>query len=56
MEQQNGTENKETEKIPAAPVGRKTAVVIGGSSGIGRETALKLCAKGWRVFNISRTA
>ena len=56
MEQQNGTENKETEKIPAAPVGRKTAVVVGGSSGIGRETALKLCAKGWRVFNISRTA
>lgn len=34
---------------------RRTAVVVGGSSGIGRETALKLLSKGYRVFNISRT-
>lgn len=35
---------------------RHTAVVVGGSSGIGRETALKLAAKGFQVFNVSRTA
>ncbi len=35
--------------------GRRTAIVVGGSSGIGRETALRLLAKGFRVFNISRT-
>ena len=52
---------KQTEKInqegaaPAAPPARKTAVIVGGSSGIGRETALKLCARGYRVFNLSRT-
>lgn len=40
-----------SEKVTA----RKTAAIIGGSSGIGKETALKLGAKGWRVFNISRT-
>lgn len=34
---------------------RRTAVIVGGSSGIGRETALKLLSKGYRVFNISRT-
>ncbi len=34
---------------------RRIAVVVGGSSGIGRETALKLLSKGYRVFNISRT-
>ncbi len=34
---------------------RRTAVVVGASSGIGRETALKLLSKGYRVFNISRT-
>ena len=34
---------------------RQTAVVVGGSSGIGRETALRLIAKGYRVYNISRT-
>ncbi len=34
---------------------RRTAVVVGGSSGIGRETALKLLSKGYRVFNVSRT-
>ncbi len=52
---------KQTEKInqegaaPAAPPARKTAVIVGGSSGIGRETALKLCARGYRVFKLSRT-
>ena len=34
---------------------RRTAVVVGGSSGIGRETALRLAARGYRVYNISRT-
>ncbi len=34
---------------------RRTAVIVGGSSGIGRETALKLLSKGYRVFNVSRT-
>ena len=33
----------------------RAAIVVGGSSGIGRETALKLSARGYRVFNISRT-
>ncbi len=37
------------------PVSRKTAVIVGASSGIGRETALKLNARGYRVYNISRT-
>lgn len=35
---------------------RKTAIVIGGSSGIGRETALRLAARGAEVFSIARTA
>jgi short-subunit dehydrogenase len=43
----------EREKDPVQP--RRTAVVIGGSSGIGKETALKLSSRGYRVFNISRT-
>lgn len=34
---------------------RKTAVIVGASSGIGRETALRLLSRGYRVFNISRT-
>ena len=34
---------------------RRVAAVVGGSSGIGRETALRLTARGYRVFNISRT-
>lgn len=32
-----------------------TAIVVGGSSGIGFETCAKLTALGWKVFNISRT-
>lgn len=56
MEQENKTqqtaENVQEKPMPAR---RKTAVVVGGSSGIGRETALKLGARGWRVFNVSRT-
>ncbi len=34
---------------------KKIAVVVGASSGIGRETALKLHAKSYNVYNISRT-
>lgn len=33
----------------------RAAIVVGGSSGIGRETALKLSARGYKVFNVSRT-
>ena len=35
--------------------GKKTAVVVGGSSGIGYETCLRLVNRGWNVVNISRT-
>ncbi len=35
--------------------GSRTAVVVGGSSGIGKETALRLAALGYRVTNVSRT-
>lgn len=34
---------------------RRCAVVVGGSSGIGCETVLRLTEDGWNVFNISRT-
>lgn len=44
-------EKSETERTTL----RRTAVIIGASSGIGKETAKKLASKGWRVFNISRT-
>lgn len=34
---------------------RPSAVVIGGSSGIGYETCVRLVNRGWKVTNISRT-
>ncbi len=34
---------------------KKTAVVVGGSSGIGYETCVLLADRGWNVVNISRT-
>ena len=34
---------------------KKTAIVVGGSSGIGCETCSKLINRGWNVINISRT-
>lgn len=34
---------------------KPTAVVVGGSSGIGFETCLRLANRGWSVFNVSRT-
>lgn len=46
-------EKRKSEEKTASP--RRVAIVVGGSSGIGRETALKLSARGFRVFNISRT-
>ena len=33
----------------------RTAIVVGGSSGIGCETVFRLTEGGWQVFNISRT-
>lgn len=33
----------------------RTAIVLGGSSGIGCETVFRLTEGGWNVFNISRT-
>ncbi len=37
--------------IPKPPV----ALVVGGSSGIGQEVAIRLCCEGYRVYNLSRT-
>ena len=34
---------------------KRTAIVVGGSSGIGCETCAKLISRGWNVINISRT-
>ena len=34
---------------------KRTAIVVGGSSGIGCETCSKLISRGWNVINISRT-
>ena len=36
-------------------ISKKTAVIIGGSSGIGYETCLRLVNRGWNVVNVSRT-
>ena len=33
----------------------RTAIVVGGSSGIGYETCARLVSRGWNVTNISRT-
>lgn len=56
MEQEKQTERlTENVQEKTALLRRQTAVIVGGSSGIGKETALKLGAKGWRVFNVSRT-
>ncbi len=51
MEENIKTEEASRQRTPL----KKNAIVVGGSSGIGRETALKLSAKGYRVYNISRT-
>lgn len=34
---------------------KKTAIIVGGSSGIGYESCLRLVNRGWNVVNISRT-
>ena len=34
---------------------KKTAIVVGGSSGIGFETCSRLASRGYNVINISRT-
>lgn len=36
-------------------INKKTAVIVGGSSGIGYETCLKLVKRGYNVVNVSRT-
>lgn len=46
----NGTENKSKTKTV-----RPSAIVVGGSSGIGYETCVRLVNRGWTVTNISRT-
>lgn len=56
MKQQTEQREREQQEVTLAQPARRTAVIVGASSGIGRETALKLCAKGYRVFNLSRTA
>ena len=53
-EKEQKTENLE---LPATKTAQKnTAIVVGGSSGIGCETCLRLVNHGWNVVNISRTA
>jgi len=50
------TEHEKVKKEEkAVPPPRKVALIVGGSSGIGKETAMRLCAKGYRVYNLSRT-
>ncbi len=53
MEQTKEREEKEerTERIE----GHRLAIVVGASSGIGRETALRLLSRGYQVVNLSRT-
>ncbi len=46
-------EVKTVERQAGLPA-QKIAVVVGGSSGIGRESVLKLYGRGYRVFNLSR--
>ena len=59
-EKKTKTAKRETQK-PAAEArehlasSRRAAIVVGGSSGIGRETALRLLSRGYRVYNVSRT-
>ncbi len=53
-ENRTDTEEKPESREQRRPL-RRTAVIVGASSGIGKETALKLSAKGYRVYNISRT-
>lgn len=48
-------ESRQQKKAPVLPSGRRTAVIVGASSGIGKEVALKLSGRGWRVYNLSRT-
>ena len=50
---QTPAEKSASRMVEKAPY--KTAVIVGASSGIGRETALQLASKGYRVINISRT-
>ncbi|MDE6059688.1 MAG: SDR family NAD(P)-dependent oxidoreductase [Clostridia bacterium] len=47
------TETVTQEREPVRP--QRTAVIVGASSGIGKETALKLATRGYRTFNVSRT-
>ena len=53
---ENQAAKEKTETLSEKQSARRTAIVVGASSGIGRETAKLLSQRGWRVFNISRTA
>lgn len=44
-------ENSTNKKLSARP----SVVVVGGSSGIGYETCVRLVNRGWEVINVSRT-
>ena len=52
MKARKNTEKTETK----GKKNTRTAIIVGASSGIGRETALRLVARGDTVFNLSRTA
>ncbi len=43
------------DKLTASNSAKPSAIVVGGSSGIGYETCVRLVNRGWSVTNISRT-
>ena len=55
MEREERHEQQETQRKEHLVAAGRTAIVVGGSSGIGRETALRLLGRGYKVFNVSRT-
>ncbi len=51
---ENAVKSKVSEREIKA--NKNTAIVVGGSSGIGLEVVTKLVNRGWNVINVSRTA